>query len=991
MPPVPTGKEPTRNPMRKLTVILVVLLFPLLSQAAKLDTSFTFSTLETEHFSIHFHQGLEGTAQRTAAIAEELYPAMTAAFMWQPAEKTQIVLIDDSDFTNGLAAPVPYNTIYLQPVPPALDWGLGEYDDWLRTLFVHEYTHILTSDPVRGYARVMRNIFGKPIPGGDLLSLATFIAAGPPNMFMPRWWHEGIATWGETEFTAKGRGKSSYYDMIFRSAVAEGNLPAVDKINGDVPYWPDGHLPYVFGMRLARFIADTYGTDAPGKLSNAHSGRFPYAITTPPEELSKGRDYADLYRAMLIDVQREQRAHIEALAKKPFSAVEVISRNGENLTNPRYSPDGTMIAYTKRDPHEHTKLVVMTKEGKVIREVRRTISDGNMCWSADGNTIYFTQAEIIRGFNVYEDLYAYDMRSGSVKRLTDGRRIKDAEISPDGKHFAAVVSNRGSQNLALWNAEGLLKGNAAEPRMATGFELMRVSSPRWSPDGRSIAYTVTDDAGTTGIHIFDTQSGKDRPLFSGRFTSAWPVWSRDGRHILYVSDESGVFNIFAWSLDEGKIYQISHLLTGALQPDLSPDGRTVVFSLYGSRGFAVASICADRENWTVERSPAIPSSWQTDNDASPSDVTTKAASTRQYGETADAPRPYSPIGTLLPRFWLPTASSDGTGVRIGAFTAGQDVLGYHTYVAQAEYGAKYRRPFYSLFYQNDNFYPSFSLKGYEEPVLYSDLLERGDYSELNRGLIAKVSVPLNFIESNYRFVIGYHLQDETHLSDLTDGRFNGLPVFQGRRDNAFAGIDFTSVLKYPWSISGEEGRNISLRYRYYGKEVGSEIRSDEYEAAYDEYFPLPGRLLRHHVAWLRLSGAIATGNRTVQQAFQLGGVPSDLNRFPLRGYPSRFESGKYAATGTLEYHAPIWYFLRGAGTQPFFFDRLHGAAFVDAGEVWDDSRSFRADRIRTGAGIEARFDMTVGYWLKITPTLGVARGFNTDGENQVYFIISMDI
>jgi len=53
----------------------------------------------------------------------------------------------------------------------------------------------------------------------------------------------------------------------------------------------------------------------------------------------------------------------------------------------------------------------------------------------------------------------------------------------------------------------------------------------------------------------------------------------------------------------------------------------------------------------------------------------------------------------------------------------------------------------------------------------------------------------------------------------------------------------------------------------------------------------------------------------------------------LRGYPSRFATGKYLATGTLEYRAPIWYIFRGFETKPFFWDRLHGAVFADAGET----------------------------------------------------------
>lgn len=78
--------------------------------AANIDLSFRFSTIETDHFSIHFHQGLEDLAQKAASIAEGAHDALIKEFQWKPREKTQIVLIDDSDFTNGFATVLPYNT-----------------------------------------------------------------------------------------------------------------------------------------------------------------------------------------------------------------------------------------------------------------------------------------------------------------------------------------------------------------------------------------------------------------------------------------------------------------------------------------------------------------------------------------------------------------------------------------------------------------------------------------------------------------------------------------------------------------------------------------------------------------------------------------------------------------------------------------------------------------------------------------------------------------
>jgi len=992
-----------------LAVILLLCLASV-SHAARFDTSFDYSTLETANFSIHYHQGLEAAAAKIGPMAEQVHDALVREFLWEPREKTQVVLIDDSDFTNGRAVTIPYNTIYLQVVPPALTSTLGEYDDWLKVLFTHEYAHILTSDPARGYWKVTRAIFGKPLPWTDPISGLLFLVTAPPNTFMPRWWHEGMATWAETKHTGQGRGQGSYYDMVFRAAVAEDNLPFVDQINGDVPYWPAGSLPYMYGYRLQRHIAESYGMDAAGKLGIAHSGRFPYLISGPPQELFNGKSYRDLYADMIEAVKKEQSARIESLSETPFTPLGLISDQGENLANPKHSPDGSRIAFTRRDPHDHATTVVTDSSGKkVLAQFRRRYSDGSISWSPDGGSIYFTQAEINDGFNVYQDLYVHDLARGKTTRLTRGQRLGEVQIAPDGKQFAAVVSSRGSQNLALFGLRDL--ADEAPPRVVTDYSLQRVSSPRWSPDGKTICYAVTDNKGVSAIRLHDTQGGSDLELFSARHTLAFPVWSPDGSSVYYISDQTGVFNLFTYHLQERKGYQVSHLLGGGLQPDPSPDGLSVVISSYTSRGFQIARLTLDRAlgagadhaaGGQVEGRYPAGKATSAGEAADPhagagaaiDEISSDSEGSSGVGVAPGAASGYSPLGTILPRFWLPRISGDGTDKAVlGAFTAGADVLGYNSYALSAAYGETRGRGYYTFIYENDYFYPTLSLRAHAEPFLYGNLYRRGDYYELNRGLTLQASVPINFLESRYRIRAGYQLLDQKALSTLdNNGRFNGVRVFQGRRDNVFAGISFDNALKYPYSVSLEEGRNISFLYRYYAREIGSDQDLSEYSASYHEYLQLPSKALEHHVLYLRLSGALADGDLQFgQQAFQVGGVPSELNRYPLRGYPSRSVTGKYVATGTLEYRAPLFYPLRGIGTLPAFAEKVHGALFVDAAQVWDDQNAFRGDNVRVGAGFEARFDVTLGYWAKVTPAVGFAHGFHSGGENQIYFTLYLDL
>lgn len=949
--------------------------------AASVDPSLKFSTIETGHFAIHYHQGLEETGKKAAGMAEDIHASLSKDLLWSPREKTNIVLIDNTDFANASATVLPYNTIYVQVVPPMADMTIGEYEDWLRLAITHEYAHIITMDTANGYSEITRKIFGKPVPGYDALSFLVFIAAAPPNVLLPSWWLEGMSTWAETEYNNIGRGRSSFYEMILRMAVAEDNIPAVDKLNGEVPYWPDGHMPYIYGLRLKMYIAKKYGNDVLGRLNIAHARRFPYFINGVPDRFFS-KDYASLYKEMTADLKKEQSEKLEALKKTPLTPFRILPIKGEILTNPRYSPDNTLLAFNRADPHEHEAIVITDKNGQYQGEfIRRLPSDHNITWSPDSKMIYFTQAEIYNGFNLYQDIYCYDIRNKKQKQLTRGLRAKDPDLSPDGKILAFIRTDRGSQNLALINSDG----DERSIKVITDYKNARLSNPRWSSDGKLIVFSVKDDKGHSSLQLYDILNKTTKVLLEDGFNNIYPVWSPDNKFILFTSDRTGVYNLFAYSFPEGKIHQATHLIGGAFQPDISRDSKDIIFSSYNSRGFNISTTAYNPETWEKTFSPGIKPYWQASK-------TNTSEKTKTVHTTA--PKAYSALTTLAPRFWLPTLSADHKGPVAGIFTASQDVLGYNSYIINAGYGVDSGHSYFDMSYYYDYLPPTFFLKAYSQPALYSDFFGKGDYYERQNGLVIGMSViPLNYVESRYKFTVGYHLKKYEHLTELTNGMFEGTQVFEGRRDNLFLGLEFSNVLRYPYSISNEEGRNISLYYRNYSKSLGSDINSSEYIGSYQEYINLSflGKSQRHSVAYLKLKGAVSDGELISQQAFQLGGYQSDGTEFPLRGYPSRFLTGEYIATATLEYRSPVKYLFRGWNTKPFFWDRLHSAVFVDSGIVWDKKKDFAWRDVKTGVGGELRLDMVLGYKLYITPAIGIAHGLDSGGETRVYFTIYVSL
>jgi Tol biopolymer transport system component len=949
------------------------LMGPLPSYAATIDPSFKFSTMETEHFVIHFHQGLDEIARKAALISEGMHNKLSSTFQWSPKEKTQIVLLDNMDFANGMATVLPYNAMYIFTVPPLPDMTTGEYDNWLELVLIHEYAHILAMDPVSGYAAVMRSIFGKTLPGYDPLSTILFLATAPPNVFMPDWWLEGIAAWAETDLTSSGRGRSSYVEMIFRMAVLEDGLPGVDQLNGDVPDWPAGNVPYIYGMLLEKYIAGIKGRETLGELSMSHSGRFPFFISAPPERLT-GLNYAELYRDMISALRAEQDEKIKLLNTQPVTAYQKLPVRGEKITNLRVSPDGKYLAVNRRDPHSHEEIVILDADTmEEVSTVRRFPSDHSMSWAPDSRSLYFTQAEVRNSYNVYQDIFSYSIDNRRTRSLTRDIRAKDVDASPDGRQLAFVKVETDRQNIALLALES---GKAERITDLSGSAL---SSPRWSPDGRYIVFSKHTGTGQTSIELLQADSGTMETLVVAGYDNLYPVWSPDGRYIIYASDRTGVYNLFAYSLEDKEIRQITHVLGGAFQPEVSGGGGTLFYTGYSARGFYIAKMPYDPSGWSSASSPGIRPSWKSD---------TVQAEEETPSPVISEKKTYCPLKTTLPKFWLPTLSVDDDGAVFGAFTAGQDVLGYHSYILQGGIGVS-GRGYYNFSYVYDRWHPTFFLSSYSVPVLYSEFFRDDEnYYERRESHAAGLIVPvirMSNLEERYYLTAGYNYVRLRHLSDIEDRTVDGLEVYEGRRDNVFAGFAYSGALRYPYSISREEGRNISFMYRYYTEGLDQK----EYSLGYEEFIKLrPGR---HDVIYLSIDGAASYGEQIAQQAYQIGGIPSNFNPYSLRGFSSGFETGKYVLTGTLEYRLPVKYIFRGWNTKPFFWDSVHLAVFADTGNVWGLNKGFDLGDFSAGVGVEARMDMVLGYKIRITPALGIARGVTDDGGTQVYLTVYTEL
>src|SRR5580765_1840589 len=228
--------------------------------ASLFDPALKFRVLRTEHFRIYFHQGEDRLAMRLSAIAEDAWRALERPLGVRPPRLTHVVIVDQTEQANGYATPLPFDTIVIYAT-----WPRGaEFatDDWLRLVITHEFTHIVHLDRSESWARVVRGVFGR-------LPIAF------PNLFLPKWQIEGLATYEESVLTGEGRLYAGDFREIVGQAARARMLEPLDRANGGLTDWPDGLAAYAYGAGFHAYLAERYGSDTLAELAARTAGRVP--------------------------------------------------------------------------------------------------------------------------------------------------------------------------------------------------------------------------------------------------------------------------------------------------------------------------------------------------------------------------------------------------------------------------------------------------------------------------------------------------------------------------------------------------------------------------------------------------------------------------------------------------------------------------------------------------------------------------------------------
>jgi TolB protein len=117
--------------------------------------------------------------------------------------------------------------------------------------------------------------------------------------------------------------------------------------------------------------------------------------------------------------------------------------------------------------------------------------------------------------------------------------------------------------------------STGERRMVASFRGSN-SAPAWSPDGKRLAVTLSQD-GLAQLYTLPVAGGKPERLTSSSAIDTEPVYAPDGASIYFVSDRGGGPQIYRLPASGGNVERVTFNGSYNISPAISPDGSAMAF------------------------------------------------------------------------------------------------------------------------------------------------------------------------------------------------------------------------------------------------------------------------------------------------------------------------------------------------------------------------------------------------------------------------------
>ena len=590
------------------------------------NSDIRWKTAATDHFQFIYPVEYSSHAAKVSAYAEAVYDSVVSRYHHDLPGRVSATL-NNALYSNGNAIPSE-NSINLWLTN--WDFKVRSSHGWLSDVVTHEFSHLVS---IENASKFRPNLYGFQVSYSDYYNERTTqdFATMVPFTLQPLWFAEGTAQYESSRMGFDAW--DTHRDMLLRVAALNDSLLTLPYMHD----FSDNSLfaelgPYTQGFSLVRYISATYGEDAVPKIWHEMSkfhrltldGAIKKVLGISEQELY------DHWKKAITEKYKAQRDSLGTLVEGTkmtegafWQDFPVVAGNNlygvSNFGGPWFdgglfkietesaATDSTNDSTAVKDS---TEKIDGVEVGDIeVENENTTIDIGD--YAKHGFSI--KKGWLDKGIDVYEDSVQGPVLAyvSYQNRDRDGHAHFDIAVSDTNKNTVSVTYLADAVYPAF-DPQGTTIAFALREPYSTRFKLSKVPypkdindyttedpvdifvpdakysyyniySPKFSPDGKRIAFGFFDDS-TRGIAIIDADGKNFKVVSKASYDERDVNWI-DNDKIIFASNRNGIFNLIEKTLSSGAERAITNVVGGAFTPALAKD--TLYFTQYDKDGFSL--------------------------------------------------------------------------------------------------------------------------------------------------------------------------------------------------------------------------------------------------------------------------------------------------------------------------------------------------------------------------------------------------------------------
>ncbi|HVI47385.1 MAG TPA: hypothetical protein VM802_21075 [Chitinophaga sp.] len=552
--------------------------------------SLKWQQINTDTVRVIFPKGMASAGERVANIVTYLN-RNTRNSIGPLQRKIDIVLQNQTMQSNGYVKLGPFRSeFYLAPSPSSQDLGSL---NWIEQLSLHEYRHVLQNMNFRqGVSKVFSYL------GGQLGQAAV------TNIAVPNWFWEGDAVVMETALSPQGRGRLPAFFDGFRALSLEHKRYDYMKIrNGSYKDFIPDHYP--LGYLMATYGRDHYGKSF-WKDVTTDAVRYRGVFYPMSHGLKKktGKNITSFYQAML---QAYQPLWNNYAVRPDTTPAQCFSPDARTVTNYKYVyAAGNNEWIVLKDSYNKVPGIFRVQGDREELLVRPGIVYDDFFSYRNGRIVWAAARFDVRwGWKDFSVIRVHDDAAGYTKSISPRGKFYSPDISNDGNYvIAAAISPDQQYSLQLINTQ-----TSSVEKVLPNPHNWYYTYPRFSADDKTIVSAVRNKKGEMALIRQSLVTGETEELTPFSFTVLGiPSVSKDT--IYFVSGYRDVNNVYALTLTDKKVYEVTDRGNSALH--MAADGQygNLLFNEFTTKGYKLYHAQLEPGKWKqVDITQAQHSKW----------------------------------------------------------------------------------------------------------------------------------------------------------------------------------------------------------------------------------------------------------------------------------------------------------------------------------------------------------------------------------------------